>query len=87
MPGADDFEAATERFLEWFKSIGGEFRDDLIAIKDLRERNAGRGISKNQFGAFDLELILAQSPSRTYHKTQHSLRSPEMQSSMLRHHD
>ncbi|KAF1842277.1 SET domain-containing protein RMS1 [Cucurbitaria berberidis CBS 394.84] len=40
----DDFQAATDRFLAWFKSVGGEFRDDLIEIKDLRSRDAGRGI-------------------------------------------
>lgn len=39
-----EFEQATESFLAWFKSVGGEFRDDLIRIKDLRDRNAGRGI-------------------------------------------
>lgn len=41
-----DFQAATDRFLEWFKSVGGEFRDDLLEIKDLRSRDAGRGIRK-----------------------------------------
>jgi hypothetical protein len=40
----DDFQAATQRFLTWFKSVGGEFRDDLLEIKDLRLRDAGRGI-------------------------------------------
>lgn len=39
-----DFQVATERFLTWFKSVGGEFRDDLVEIKDLRSRDAGRGI-------------------------------------------
>ena len=42
----DDFEAATGRFLAWFKSVGGEFRDDLLEIRDLRSRDAGRGISE-----------------------------------------
>lgn len=42
----DDFQAATERFLTWFKSMGGDFRDDLIEIQDLRAKGAGRGISK-----------------------------------------
>jgi SET domain-containing protein 6 len=45
----DDFEAATDRFLAWFKSVGGEFRDDLIVIKDLRAQDAGRGIGNNHF--------------------------------------
>lgn len=40
----DDFQAATDRFLAWFKSVGGEFRDDLLEIKDFRSRDAGRGI-------------------------------------------
>jgi SET domain-containing protein 6 len=39
-----DFKVATDGFLTWFKSVGGEFRDDLLEIKDLRERGAGRGI-------------------------------------------
>lgn len=42
----DDFQAATDRFLTWFKSVGGEFREDLLDIKDLRSRDAGRGISE-----------------------------------------
>lgn len=42
----DDFQGATDRFLSWFKSVGGEFRDDLLEIQDLRARDAGRGISK-----------------------------------------
>lgn len=42
----DEFQTATEQFLAWFKSVGGEFRDDLLEIKDLRARDAGRGISK-----------------------------------------
>jgi hypothetical protein len=36
----------TDRFLTWFKSVGGEFRDDLLEIKDLRVRGAGRGIGR-----------------------------------------
>jgi hypothetical protein len=43
----DDFQATTERFLTWFKSVGGEFRDDLLEIKDFRAKDAGRGISKS----------------------------------------
>ncbi|KAF9699224.1 hypothetical protein EKO04_003322 [Ascochyta lentis] len=39
-----DFKAATDRFLDWFKSVGGEFRDDLVEIRDLRSQGAGRGI-------------------------------------------
>ncbi|KAF2823201.1 SET domain-containing protein RMS1 [Ophiobolus disseminans] len=39
-----DFQTATNSFLTWFKSAGGEFRDDLLEIKDLRARDAGRGI-------------------------------------------
>jgi SET domain-containing protein 6 len=40
-----EFEAVTNRFLAWFKFMGGEFREDLLEIKDLRSRDAGRGIS------------------------------------------
>ncbi|KAF1354527.1 SET domain-containing protein RMS1 [Lizonia empirigonia] len=39
-----DFKTATDRFLTWFKTVGGEFRDDLIEIQDLRSQGAGRGI-------------------------------------------
>jgi hypothetical protein len=45
----DEFQAATDAFLAWFKSVGGEFRDDLLEIKDLRAKDAGRGISKLQY--------------------------------------
>jgi len=41
-----DFQGATERFLEWFRSVGGEFRDDLLEIQDLRAQGAGRGIGR-----------------------------------------
>lgn len=44
--GDDDFHAATKNFLTWFKSVGADFRDDLLEIKDLRDRGAGRGISQ-----------------------------------------
>ncbi|KAM0328848.1 hypothetical protein ACHAQA_005264 [Verticillium albo-atrum] len=40
----DEFQALSERFLQWFKSAGGEFRDDLLQIVDLRPQGAGRGI-------------------------------------------
>ncbi|KAF1938316.1 SET domain-containing protein RMS1 [Clathrospora elynae] len=40
----DEFEAATGRFLAWFKVAGGNFRDDLLEIRDLRSQDAGRGI-------------------------------------------
>jgi SET domain-containing protein 6 len=42
----DDFNGATDRFLTWFKAGGGVFRDDLLEIKDLRAKDAGRGIGK-----------------------------------------
>lgn len=41
-----DFQSASERFLAWFRDSGGVFRDDLLEIKDLRSKDAGRGISK-----------------------------------------
>ncbi|KAL9950093.1 hypothetical protein D7B24_004310 [Verticillium nonalfalfae] len=40
----DDFQALSDRFLQWFKAAGGEFRDDLLQIVDLRPQAAGRGI-------------------------------------------
>lgn len=54
----DDFQAATDYFLTWFKSAGGQFRDDLLEIRDLRSRNAGRGISKQL-----LTMVLVDDPS------------------------
>jgi hypothetical protein len=42
----DDLQAATARFLEWFKAMGGTFRGDLIGIIDLRGLGRGRGIRK-----------------------------------------
>jgi len=41
----DDFKGTTDRFLAWFKAGGGVFRDDLLEIQDLRDKDAGRGIS------------------------------------------
>lgn len=41
----DEFKGATDRFLAWFKAGGGVFRDDLLEIQDLRDKDAGRGIS------------------------------------------
>jgi SET domain-containing protein 6 len=45
----DEFQTATDNFLKWFKSVGGEFRDDLLQITDLRSRGAGRGIGEGPF--------------------------------------
>jgi SET domain-containing protein 6 len=42
----DEFQQTTDRFLAWFKSVGGDFRDDLLEIKDLRAKGAGRGIGE-----------------------------------------
>lgn len=42
-----DFQAASDRYLQWFKSVGGQFRDDLLQIVDLRGTGAGRGISES----------------------------------------
>ncbi|KAF1923363.1 SET domain-containing protein RMS1 [Didymella exigua CBS 183.55] len=39
-----DFQQSTNRFLSWFKLVGGEFKDDLIEVQDLRAQGAGRGI-------------------------------------------
>jgi len=44
-PADEDFEGATDRFLTWFKAGGGVFRDDLLEVRDLRHKDAGRGIS------------------------------------------
>ncbi|KAH6878527.1 SET domain-containing protein RMS1 [Alternaria rosae] len=44
----DEFKGATDRFLAWFKAGGGVFRDDLLEIQDLRDKDAGRGIIAKQ---------------------------------------
>ncbi|EKJ72719.1 hypothetical protein FPSE_07119 [Fusarium pseudograminearum CS3096] len=38
------FDGASEKFLQWFKSLPGSTFSDDIKIVDLRDRNAGRGI-------------------------------------------
>ncbi|ROT34588.1 SET domain-containing protein RMS1 [Sodiomyces alkalinus F11] len=39
-----EFQATSDRFLAWFKSVGGQFREELLQIVDSRHRGAGRGI-------------------------------------------
>ncbi|UKZ70660.1 uncharacterized protein TrAtP1_011632 [Trichoderma atroviride] len=39
-----DFQSQTKVFLDWFKSLPGSTFSEHIEIRDLRERNAGRGI-------------------------------------------
>lgn len=46
--GMDDFQDKSDRFCAWFKANGGALRDDLIEIRDLGSRKAGRGIGKQQ---------------------------------------
>ena len=41
-----NFNGTSEKFLQWFKSLPGATFSDDIKIVDLRDRNAGRGISK-----------------------------------------
>jgi SET domain-containing protein 6 len=53
----DQFQTTTNRFLEWFKSVGGEFRDDLLEIKDFRASDAGRGIGKPRIYTRTCNLI------------------------------
>ncbi|EMD84936.1 hypothetical protein COCHEDRAFT_1149681 [Bipolaris maydis C5] len=43
-----DFQSDSNRFLAWFKENGGVFRNDLLQIRDLRSKNAGRGIIAKQ---------------------------------------
>lgn len=41
------FADGTRNFVDWFQRLpGATFRADLIAVEDLRGRNAGRGISE-----------------------------------------
>lgn len=42
-----NFDGTSERFLNWFKSLENATFSDAIKIVDLRDRNAGRGISKS----------------------------------------
>ncbi|KAJ4249548.1 N-lysine methyltransferase setd6 [Fusarium falciforme] len=41
---SESFNAGSEKFLLWFKSLPGTSFSDAIKIVDLRDRNAGRGI-------------------------------------------
>ncbi|KAM6519147.1 N-lysine methyltransferase setd6 [Fusarium falciforme] len=41
---SESFNAGSEKFLLWFKSLPGASFSDAIKIVDLRDRNAGRGI-------------------------------------------
>ncbi|KAF5580208.1 ribosomal n-lysine methyltransferase 4 [Fusarium pseudoanthophilum] len=42
-----NFDGTSESFLQWFKSLPGATFSDAIKIVDLRDRNAGRGISRS----------------------------------------
>lgn len=41
-----NFEAQSQSFLTWFKSLPGSTFDDNLSLADLRFRNAGRGIGE-----------------------------------------
>lgn len=44
---APTFAHGTRNFATWFQALtGATFRSDLVSIEDLRQRGAGRGISK-----------------------------------------
>jgi len=55
MDGSDDFAHRTETFLQWFKSIKGTTFHKDIEIRDLRNRNVGRGIG--EFSALQTEFF------------------------------
>jgi hypothetical protein len=44
--GSTNFHGTSESFLRWFKSLPDATFSDAIKIVDLRDRNAGRGISR-----------------------------------------
>lgn len=49
--GSTNFDGASESFLRWFKSLPDATFSDAIKIVDLRDRNAGRGISRCSYMA------------------------------------
>ncbi|KAI8715097.1 Ribosomal lysine N-methyltransferase 4 [Fusarium sp. LHS14.1] len=51
------FNAGSEKFLLWFKSLPGASFSDAIKIVDLRDRNAGRGIIALQDIPADMTLF------------------------------
>ncbi|KAH6623874.1 hypothetical protein F5144DRAFT_584602 [Chaetomium tenue] len=52
------FAEGTRNFVNWFHTLpGATFRSDLIAVEDLRGRNAGRGIIAQQDIAADTVLF------------------------------
>jgi len=75
----EDFQGATDRFLAWFKAGGGVFRDDLLEIQDLRDKDAGRGIStpSGQATRKIVNTDSAQSQRKTYPRTPRCSPSPE----------
>ena len=75
----EDFKGATDHFLAWFKAGGGVFRDDLLEIQDLRDKDAGRGIG-TPWGKEQREMVGTNSPqsrSKTYLRTRRSSQSQE----------
>jgi len=42
----EEFSNQSQNFLAWFKSLPGATFDDRLCIADLRDCNAGRGISE-----------------------------------------
>lgn len=46
-----DFEQQTQKFLEWFMSQPGATFHKDIKLVDLRDKSAGRGISKFFFSS------------------------------------
>lgn len=49
--GSTNFDGTSESFLRWFKSLPDATFSDAIKIVDLRDRNAGRGISRYSYMA------------------------------------
>ncbi|KAF9771541.1 hypothetical protein IL306_010804 [Fusarium sp. DS 682] len=63
-----NFDGTSERFLHWFKSLPDATFSDAIKIVDLRDRNAGRGISKLPalvFGQANKTVALEDIPAET----------------------
>lgn len=71
-----NFEAQSQSFLAWFKSLpGSTFNDDLL-LADLRIRNAGRGIG--EFLPICLSMVTTPTNTPPSRKGQHPCKHPTL---------
>jgi hypothetical protein len=52
-----DFDGASQTFLSWLKQSGAEM-SPKIALEDLRNKDAGRGVGMSAYPSFTYLVIL-----------------------------